>query len=158
METHRGLKNRVKDGFSAGGLSYGYRIPVDPATSLRRTGELEIHDEQAKIVKRIFEEFADGTSPRAIAHRLNAEGVSSPRGGAWKVNTIYGNAKRGTGILNNELYAGTRVWNRLRYKNNPDTDERSSRLRTEKEHLRADLPELRIIEPDLWEAVASPNR
>ena len=40
------------------------------------------------------------------------------------VSTIYGNAKRGTGILNNELYVGRLVWNRLRDVKNPDTGKR----------------------------------
>ncbi|CUH36607.1 hypothetical protein JSE7799_01221 [Jannaschia seosinensis] len=153
QETHRGLKGRVKDGLSGGGLSYGYRIPIDPATSLRRTGQLEIYTEEATIVRRIFSEFADGTSPRAIAHQLNADGIPSPRGGAWKVNTIYGNAGRGTGILNNELYAGTRVWNRLRYRENPDTDQRVSRRRPAAEIIRVDVPDLRIVDAELWQLV-----
>ncbi|MBM07481.1 MAG: hypothetical protein CMH88_14215 [Oceanibulbus sp.] len=109
QEVHRGQTGRIKDGLSAGGLSFGYRIPVDPSTGLRKTGQTEINEAQAIIVKRIFREFADGNSPRAIAHQLNKEHIPAPRGRAWKVNTIYGNAARGTGILNNQLYAGIRV-------------------------------------------------
>ncbi|HQU70464.1 MAG TPA: recombinase family protein [Albidovulum sp.] len=151
--THRGLQGRVEDGRSAGGLSFGYRIPVDPATGLRCKGKLEIHEERAAIVRRIFREFADGSSPRAIAHQLNVEEVPSPRGRKWKVNAIYGNAKRGTGILNNELYASVRVWNRLQYRKNPESDRRASRSRNEDEVMRVDTPQLRIIDEDLWAAV-----
>jgi DNA invertase Pin-like site-specific DNA recombinase len=152
-ETHRGQSGKIKDGFSAGGLSFGYRVPIDPTTGLRRSGETEIDEAQALIVKRIFREFAAGNSPRAIAHQLNEEHIPAPRGGAWKVNTIYGNAGRGTGILNNQLYAGTRVWNRLNYRKDPETDKRVSRKRDEAELLTCDVPELRIIEPALWDAV-----
>ncbi|WP_339106981.1 recombinase family protein [Thioclava sp. GXIMD4216] len=127
--THRGQVGAIKDGKSAGGLSFGYVIPVDPLTGLRKVGELVIDEDQALIIRRIFQAFADGTSPRAIAHQLNEEGVPAPRGGGWKVNTIYGNAGKGTGILNNELYIGQRVWNRLRYKKNPETDRRNARHR-----------------------------
>lgn len=81
QETHRGQVGTVKDGKSAGGLSFGYRIPADPITGLRRIGELVIDEDQAAIIRRIFREFADGTSPRAIAHQLNEEGVPAPRGG-----------------------------------------------------------------------------
>ena len=35
---------------------------------------------------------------------LNREGIPRPAGGAWGASTIHGNPKRGTGILNNELY------------------------------------------------------
>ncbi|GGM00385.1 resolvase [Pseudooceanicola nanhaiensis] len=151
--THRGLQGRVADGRSAGGLSYGYRIPIDPYTGLRQTGELEPDEHQADVVRRIFREFSEGHSPRAIAHQLNAEGVPSPRGREWKVNTIYGNAKRGTGILNNELYAGVRVWNRLQYRKNPETDQRASRGRDVEEIIRVEVPHLRIVDEELWQAV-----
>ena len=43
-------------------------------------------------------------------------------------STIAGNAARGTGILNNELYLGRLVWNRLRYVKDPSTGKRVSRL------------------------------
>jgi len=36
-------------------------------------------------------------------------------GVAWGPSTIHGNADRGTGILNNELYVGRLIWNRLRF-------------------------------------------
>ena len=39
-----------------------------------------------------------------------------------------GGAKRGTGILNNELYIGRLVWNRLRYVKNPDSGKRVADL------------------------------
>jgi hypothetical protein len=34
---------------------------------------------------------------------LNKDGIPGPSGKGWGVSTINGNAKRGTGILNNEL-------------------------------------------------------
>ena len=58
---------------------------------------------------------------------LNREGVPGPRGGAWGSSTIHGNPARGTGILNNELYIGRLVWNRLRYIKDPATGKRVSR-------------------------------
>jgi hypothetical protein len=36
-------------------------------------------------------------------------------------------SSRGTGILNNELYIGRLVWNRLRYVKDPETGKRVSR-------------------------------
>jgi len=65
-------------------------------------------------------------------------------------STIYGNAKRGTGILNNELYIGRLVWNRLRYMKNPDTGKRVSRLNPEAEWMRKEVPQLRILSDELW--------
>ena len=57
---------------------------------------------------------------------LNRERIARPFGGAASPSTIYGNATRGTGILNNELSVGRLVWNRLRYLKNPDTGKRAA--------------------------------
>ncbi len=59
----------------------------------------------------------------------------------------------GTGILNNELYIGKLVWNRLRYLKDPDTGKRVSRLNPESEWATQDVPELRIIDQSLWDLV-----
>lgn len=72
-------------------------------------------------MRRIFEEYGDGVSPKRIALTLNQAGIPGPRGGAWSSSTINGNRDRGTGILNNELYVGRLVWNRLRYSKDPDS-------------------------------------
>ena len=69
-------------------------------------GGRKINKAETAVVRRIFTEFAAGKSPRRIAVGLNRDGVSGPRGGEWDASTINGNATRGTGILNNELYVG----------------------------------------------------
>jgi site-specific DNA recombinase len=116
------------------------------------TGEREIVLEEARVVERIFREFVAGVSPKQIAKNLNRDGVAGPFGGAWSPSTIYGNGKRGTGILNNGLYVGRLVWNRLRYVKNPDTGKRVSRLNPEAEWMRKEVPALRIVPDDLWTA------
>ena len=73
--------------------------------------------------------------------------------GGWGPSTIHGNRQRGTGILNNELYIGRLVWNRLRYIKDPATGKRVSRLNPEDQWIVKDVPELRIIDQELWEAV-----
>lgn len=73
-------------------------------------------------------------------------------------NTINGHARRGTGILNNELYIGQRVWNRLEYRKDPATSKRVSRLRPEGEWVRQEAPELRIVPQELWDAVKEGDR
>jgi len=65
----------------------------------------------------------------------------------------HGNAARGTGILNNELYIGRLVWNRLRYLKDPITGKRVSRLNPESEWVTHDIPELRIVDQGLWNRV-----
>src|SRR5262245_8112661 len=85
--------------------------------------------------------------------RLNAEHVPGPSGAAWNPSTIHGNPARGTGILNNELYVGRLVWNRLRYMKDPDTGRRVSRLNPPHEWVVREVSELRIVDQDLWGAV-----
>ena len=100
QKTHRGLEGRVRNGKSGGGLSYGYDlVPGQP-------GEFRINPGKSAVVQRIFQEYAAGRSPRAIAKRLNEDGVPGPRGKEWRDTTIRGHITRGTGILNNELYVG----------------------------------------------------
>jgi site-specific DNA recombinase len=153
-KTHRGLDARVLSGKSAGGKAYGYRIPHLP-NGLPETGELEIVPEQADVIVQILRDYAAGLSPKKIAAALNLERIPSPNGGLWKANTIHGNRQRGTGILNNELYAGKRIWNRLQYVHNPGDNKRVSRLNERDQWRIDDVPKLRIVDSKLWEAVRS---
>ena len=84
------------------------------------TGEREIVSTEAEVIRRIFRDYAAGVSPKALAKRLNGERCSGPNGKPWNPSTIHGNPARGTGILNNELYVGRLVWNRLRYVKEPE--------------------------------------
>jgi site-specific DNA recombinase len=112
-KTYSALESRAQRGAATGGVAYGYR------------------EGEAATVCRIFEMYADGWSPRAIATRLNAEGVSSlgaswkrskrRKDGKWLASAIAGDSKRGTGILNNEVYIGRMVWNRSKWTKDPDT-------------------------------------
>src|SRR5262249_20851945 len=149
-KTHRGLRGRIEDGKSAGGLSYSYRVVKTISGGSVTTREREIAPSEATIVERIFRDFVAGVSPKQIAKNLNREGIPGPFGGAWSPSTIYGNTKRGTGILNNDLYVGRLVWNRLRYMKNPDTGKRVSRLNPEAEWMRKEVPQLRILSDELW--------
>jgi site-specific DNA recombinase len=105
-KTHRGLRGRVEASKSASGLCYGYRVVKLLSGGTVTTGEREIDPAEAAIVERIFREFVAGVAPKAIARRLNRDGIGGPFGGTWSPSTIHGNAKRGTGILNNEHYVG----------------------------------------------------
>jgi len=146
-KTRRGLAGKVADGQSAGGRAYGYRpVKGEP-------GRLEIVEEEAEIVRRIFEEFADGANAREVAERLNKDGVPAPRRLLWAANTIGGHEKKGTGILRLALYNGEIVWNKLRYIKDPSTGRRVSRPNPPEEWRRTPAPELRIVEPVLWETV-----
>ena len=145
-KVRRGMEGVVRDGRHAGGRAYGYRPkPGEP-------GELEIVPEEAAVVRRIFDDYLAGVSPREIAGNLNAEGIVPPRGSKWSANTINGNATRGHGILLNPIYAGRIVWNRVTMVRDPDTGRRVSRPNPPEEWRWADAPHLAIIPADRWEA------
>lgn len=158
--TRRGLRGCIEDGRSAGGLSFGYSLDKDQ-TRVNRRGQVEklkgvlvIHLEQAAIVVRIFRLYVAGLSAKAIARLLNKEGIRGPRGRLWKHSTIRGNPETGVGILNNELYRGRLVHGRREYRMNPQTGLRGKAIMNPESALKVkDVPHLRIIDDDLWQAV-----
>ena len=149
-KTRRGQLGRALKGRIPGGRAYGY--DVLPA-GLDGAGERRINPAEAAVVQRIFALFAAGTSPRAIAKQLNAEGVPGPDGRAWRDTTIRGQLDRGTGILNNALYAGRLEWNRCAYVKDPRTGKRVARPNPRDQWEVVPVPELRIIDDALWDAV-----
>jgi site-specific DNA recombinase len=154
VKTRRGQRGRVEAGKIPGGTSYGYTIVrcllADGSVT---TGERELEPEQADVVRRIFQMYADGMAPRKIAAILNAEAIPSPRGGLWNASTINGSRQRRNGILNNELYIGTITYNRQRFVKDPETGKRVSRLNPEHEWVKTDVPDLRIIDDETWNKV-----
>ena len=147
QKTHRGLEGRVRNGMSGGGICYGYDLVPG------QTGARKINEAEAAVAVRILEEYAAGRSPRKIAMQLNKERVPGPFGRSWRDTTIRGHIIRGTGILNNELYIGKRVWNRLRYLKDPATGRRRSRLNPPELWIVEEVPDLRIVDDELWDAV-----
>jgi DNA invertase Pin-like site-specific DNA recombinase len=154
QKTRRGLEGRVRQGLSAGGLAYGYRIvrAIGP-DGLPTTGEREIAPEEADVVRGVFSAFAAGQSPRTIAHELNKKGVAGPRDNAWGASTISGNWRRGTGILNNELYVGRLVWNRQRFVKDPVENRRQARPNPKVDWVVENVPALRVVSDELWASV-----
>ena len=149
QKTKRGLRAVIKDGRQAGGRSYGYSLVIGKA------GEQTINEREAKVVLRIFTEYAAHRTPRQIAAGLNQDAIPGPRGGKWNASTINGSRSRQSGILQNRLYAGQIVWNRQRFVKNPATGKRISRINPESEWLISDVPELRIVNDVLFQKVST---
>ena len=150
-KTRRGLEGRVRKGKSGGGISYGYNVvDLRAADGSPVRGDRSINQSEAAIIRQIFREYSHGESPRSIAHNLNRTGVRGPSGGTWSPSTISGNWRRGTGILNNELYVGRLVWNRQRFIKDPINGKRQARLNPEEKWVIEDVPLLRIVDEGLW--------
>ncbi len=154
-KTKRGIAGRVQAGKCFGPPPYGYRRITG---KLRADGELErglreIDPDQAAIVQRIFAEYAAGRTAGAISHQLNEEGVPSPNGVGWGPMTLRGRPTRGDGVLRNRAYIGEVVWNRRTRAVDPATGQVVRRLNPVDVLVTGQVPELRIIDDALWQAV-----
>ncbi|MFB9269261.1 recombinase family protein [Bradyrhizobium erythrophlei] len=145
-KVRRGQAGRVKQGLAGGGLTYGY------AAVAGKSGERVVVEAEAHVIRRIFQEYVDGRTPREIAHDLNKERVSPPRGRAWNASTINGNLERGAGILQNELYVGRLVWNKVRMVKDPDSGKRLSRPNPKSDWQVAEVLHLAIVSSELFTA------
>jgi DNA invertase Pin-like site-specific DNA recombinase len=150
----RGQRAAVSQGRAAAGIAFGYRR----ANRLDERGDLvrglrEIDPDKADIVRRIFRDYASGISPQFIAEALNAEGVPSPSGRHWTQSVIRGDRKRHNGILVNRLYAGELVLNRTSKVMDPRTRRSVIRTNPESDWIITQVPELRIVPDDTWQAV-----
>lgn len=147
-KTRRGNLAVARDGRIPGGNCYGYRVaPGD------KRGRREVDEAQAEVVRRIYREYASGVAPRAICASLNREGVKPPRGREWRVSALVGTASRLNGLLVNPIYIGRPVFNRQRFVKDPETGKRMARPNPRDQWIEQDMPSLRIVPADLWEAV-----
>jgi site-specific DNA recombinase len=112
---------------------------------------LEIFEPEAAIVRQIFEMYAQGSSLKTTAKQLNASRVPSPRPQTGRLSRSWCPSSVRT-ILHNPKYVGQIVWGRKQKVRNPKSGRRIMR-RGETPISCADAPQLRIIGPELWEAV-----
>ena len=153
-KTHRGLRGRVELGHSGGGNAYGYRVVRHlTADGERVTGERAIDDDEAVTVRRIFRDYGAGLSSRQIALSLNGEGIAGPRGGAWSPARSTATVPPRHRHPEQRAYAGRLVWNRLAYVKDPESGRRRSRKRVDDEQVVTGVPELQIVDQELWDAV-----
>jgi site-specific DNA recombinase len=145
----RGQKARVLQGFHIGSVPYGYKaLPAAGATSMG--SKLEIAEEQAVIVRRIFHLFADGHAVAAIRDQLNDEGIPSRRkvrsgqvDAAWSHGAI-------SRILRNPIFRGEMQWNVSCRSRQPLTGKMKRGIKPAHEHVRVPAEHLRIVDDALW--------
>lgn len=86
------IRRKFEKGISTSTIMYGYRS--------KRNGDFVVVDDEAKIVRMIYDYYLSGMGCSAIAHKLTADGVSQLWGGkAWHPKVI-------RSILTNEKYTG----------------------------------------------------
>ncbi len=77
------------------------------------TKELEINEEEAKVVKMIFDLYVSGVGSFTISNMLNEKGIKAHRGGIWRPTSV-------RCVLRNEKYVGD-LLNQKTYVDNPLT-------------------------------------
>ena len=135
-KTHRGQMGQILRGFIAGSFGYGYKsVPVgetkyDKKGRLRAEGfKPEIIPEEARVIKRIYNNFISGKSVNKIVQDLNSEKIPTRK---------------------NEKYIGKYIWNRHTSLKDPLTGKRKRKLRPKEEWVVKDKPEMRIISDKQW--------
>ena len=154
--TRIALRARAKDGHHTGGRAFGYRsVAVDPAKPDERK-RLVIDEVSAAVVREIFARYARGETMKAIVQDLNARKVPSAgaawkrevrrKDGRWLVSALHA-------ILHNEIYMGRMVYGRRQFVKNPTTGKRVAREMPPSEWIVNNMPELAIVERELWDRV-----
>jgi len=97
--TRGGRMAKLADGGIVGRVPFGYRI-----TGQRKHTRVEVVEEQASVVRRIFALRESRASFGAIAKALNADGVPTPKGaGQWHMARVWD-------IVENPAYRGIIRW------------------------------------------------
>lgn len=157
-KTRRGVEGRALTGLHTGGRCFGYRnIPIEDASHVDQHGRptitgvrLEVQQDQAATVRRIFEMYAGGNSLQRITKQLNAEGVVSPQPQKGRISRSWCPSSIRT-ILRNERYRGRVIWGKT-VKVRSRSDKRIYRRTAPDKWLVREIPEQRIVPEELWAA------
>ena len=171
-KTHRGLEGQALKGHNCGGRSYGYRhVPITDATQNDEYGRpkivavrREIDEAQARWIRFLFQEYARGRSPRAIADELNRRRIPGPAAayrrrrpsrsyGTWCATAFHGDLQQATGMLSNPLYIGRVIWNRREWAVDPGDEARRLGCARNRNGLSASSRSCGFIPQKLWEQV-----
>ena len=153
-KTRRGLRGRVELGKSGGGLCYGYKVTRATHDGAATTGAREIVPAEAEVIRRIFRDYAAGVSPKAIAKRLNAERCRGT--GRRTLESQHHSRQSGARHRNPEqraVHRATRVESPPIRRRIRTLGKRVSRPNPPSEWVTTAVPELRIVDDELWSQV-----
>lgn len=110
---------------------------------LVKDGRLEICEEEAVIVRRIFKEYAGGKSYREIIDGLNRDGLKTKRGNSFGTNSLHD-------LLHNEKYIGVLIYGQSPYREDGTRNTHSKDL-TNAIRVEDAIPP--IVDREMFEAV-----
>jgi len=134
--TTEAMFGKAGRGHVAGGRVFGY-------TNVRTGDHVErvIVDDQAEVIRRIFQEIAEGRGYAKVAQGLNAEAVPCPRGRCWAMTGV-------REMVYRELYRGRIVYGKTRWEYRRGRKYKVPRPAAE--WLTVEAPALRIVPEALW--------
>jgi hypothetical protein len=148
----RGLGGQLERGLATGSKTYGYRTVPVPSGKTDANGTPEsvgqrrvVHEEEARVIRQIFEWAANGIGIYTIVRRLQ-EAIPGPWGKPWTSGVV----RR---ILRNEVYLGKLIWGRVTFERQPGSNRRVRREQLREQWKVHDAPELRIVSDILWQRV-----
>ncbi len=149
QRTRDAMIRKAKAGHVTGGACFGYDNLVVTLPDGRRSHvERRVNEEEAAVVRRMFDLCAAGHGFKQIAYALNDAGARAPspqrgRPAGWAPSSI-------REILHRPLYRGEIIYNRSQ---KCDTwGQRHQTHRGEEHWIRVPAPELRIVTEAQWAA------
>lgn len=135
-----GVRKSVEEGYHVGEPPFGYR-----RTYIGKRPTLEIHEEEARIIRMIFDMYVNqGLGSHIIAETINSMGYKTRKGSQFSRNTI-------RFFLQNPIYIGKIVWNKRKHiKRKYPTDKHRSILNPEDEWIVSDGVHPSIIDDDIF--------
>ncbi|MGW6190579.1 recombinase family protein [Bacillus cereus] len=138
-----GMKQRARTGRWNGGIVLGYKsISSDSGGRGGESTQLVIVEEEAVIVRKVFNMYSQGKGLKAIANKINYEGYKTKKGNAFSTATI-------KEIILNPIYIG-----KIRFNRYENWSERRRQGKSENIIL-VDGKHEPIITNELWKKVQS---
>lgn len=116
QRTYDAMSRKAKAGHVTGGRVFGYdNVEIASPNGERSHVVRRIDEDQAAVIRTIFEYYAAGSGYRSIAKRLNDEGRPGPRpqqgrAAGWTPSTVWE-------ALHRPIYRGEIVWNKTQKRN-----------------------------------------
>ena len=142
-QTMAGRKEKARQGLFNGGITpYGYKLDKD-------TGKLVVDDEEAEIVRIIFDKYnTTNMGFTGIAKYLNEHGYK--KGNRTKNGYNFFNERNIKNIIDNPTYTGNLVYGRTATKAREDDPESMHRVKSD-DYIMTEVKEMQIIEQITWD-------
>ena len=141
----RGMVGQLERGYMIAAPAFGYRLQRVFDDNQNHIGSLwVIHEENASIVRQVFDKRAKGESMHKIAAWLNQKGVSCSRKGRDGQEAHWRPA-RVKNMLENAIYKGIFVW-----RGSTTYAKKMKELGDEVQSVEYPRPELRLVSDEVW--------